>query len=433
MPNEDVRGEPRGIAPRRAPRAVPGVALGRGPSAGEPSRLLAGAGELRALQRQKLEAIGELAGGIAHDFNNLLTAIMAHADLILLRPDLPLDVVQSTEAIAQAGRQAAAVTGQLLAFSRQQVLNPGPVRCGAVIRELQPILARLIGERIGLQVVDAGEPAVVLIDRAQLEQAIINLTVNARDAMPSGGSLTIAIRVIDVGAGDPALPGLSAGRYVRVSVTDTGQGIEPELLPRLWEPFFTTKPPGHGTGLGLATVRDIVGQYGGAATIDSRVGRGTTVHLYLPEHAEETTAEPPEPPFAPRGTERILVVEDDGPVRKVSERALRGQGYGVTACSSAIEAIRAIDEGLEFDLLVTDIVLAGMDGRELAHEVLTRRPDLPVLFVSGYAEYTVMHRGVDDPDVNFLAKPYSVDQLSGKVRTILARASERALTRSRAR
>ncbi|HZI21844.1 MAG TPA: MASE1 domain-containing protein [Gemmatimonadales bacterium] len=379
--------------------------------------------EVQYRQAQKMEAVGRLAGGIAHDFNNLLTAILGTTSLLLedlgpearVRPDI--------QEIEKAAKQAAGLTRQLLIFSRQQVLEPRVLDVNALVGDLERMLRRLIGEDIELRTtLDAGLGA-VRADPGQLEQAIVNLVVNARDAMPQGGRLTIetANAELDqgyVGSHTPAQP----GPYVLLAVSDTGVGMDVQTQARLFEPFFTTKEPGRGTGLGLATVYGIVKQSGGYIWAYSELGRGSTFKMYLPRVAatpETLAAAPAVAPLA-RGSETILVVEDQEEVRKLAQRVLETRGYTVLTAADGHEALAvAARYAQRIDLLVTDVVMPRINGRELALRIAAVRRNLPVLYVSGYTGEAIREHGLLEPGVAFLQKPFTADALAGKVREVL--------------
>ncbi len=368
-------------------------------------------------QAQKMEAIGQLAGGVAHDFNNLLTAILGYSEFLLERLETSDPRRRDVEEIREAGTRAATLTSQLLAFGRRQMLQPKVLDLNAVVVHVETLLRRLIGEDVTL--VTALETGLdhVRADPGQLEQVIVNLAVNARDAMPDGGTLTIETAHVEVGADEAAAsPGLRPGRYVRLTLTDTGAGMDRATLARVFEPFFTTKGPGKGTGLGLATVHGIVAQSGGSVTVSSASGEGTAFTIHLPSVAEKL-----EPLGTGRqhcsshGHETILLAEDEAVVRDLAERALVERGYTVLATSSGDEALQAC-EGHEgaIHLLVTDVVMPGMGGKALAERLLPLRPGLPVLYVSGYADGRVV-----EEDTLFLQKPFSPSALAKRVREAL--------------
>ena len=386
--------------------------------------------ELQFAQSQKMQAVGQLAGGVAHDFNNLLTAMIGFCDLLLLRfrpgDQSFADIMQ----IKQNANRAANLVRQLLAFSRQQTLQPRVIDIGDVLTELSHLLNRLLGENVDLKMVQSRTLGAVRVDQGQLEQVIINLAVNARDAMPNGGTLTIKTSNVERTAPvQRELELMPAGSYVLIEVTDQGTGIPKEIVGRIFEPFFSTKEVGSGTGLGLSTVYGIVKQTGGFIFVDSEVGVGTRFSLFLPQHQrKEGEVEPPPllDPLdvaAPRdltGAGTILLVEDEDPVRLFSARALRNKGYTVLEAKSgeaALQIIRA--EAQPIHLIVTDVVMPRMDGPTLIKTVRETRPEMKVVFISGYTEDTFRKRIGDDADIHFLAKPFSLKQLAFKVKEIM--------------
>jgi PAS domain S-box-containing protein len=374
-------------------------------------------------QAQKMEAFGQLAGGVAHDFNNLLTIISGYGEMMLasLRADDPNRWM--IEAVLKAGDRAAQLTRQLLAFSRKQVVQPQILDLNAVVAGTDKMLARLIGEDVNLTTVLPPALAGVKADPGQVEQVIVNLVVNARDAMPRGGRITIetANVVLDTSYAQ-ARDKVEPGRYVRLAVSDTGDGMTEEVKQHIFEPFFTTKEVGKGTGLGLATVFGIVKQSGGHVGVASEVGRGTTFEIYLPAVED---APPPEksmegPTATLTGTETVLLVEDESAVREMTRKALQVNGYTVLEAADGAEAIRLCDrhEG-PIDLVVSDVVMPRMGGRELAERLTALRPETRVLFVSGHTDDAVVRQGILQAEVAFLQKPFSMDALRLKVRTVL--------------
>lgn len=376
--------------------------------------------ELR--QSQKMEAIGRLAGGVAHDFNNMLTAIIGFASL--LDQDLPASdpLRADVEGIQQAASSASALVSQLLAFSRRQVQKPQAVDVNEVVGRLVPMLRRLLGEQVIL--VTELDPGIgrVWADPGQIEQLIINLAVNARDAMPSGGALKITTRGTSIDGPTSAMRmGLAPGRHLALRVEDEGIGMSPEVRDRIFEPFFTTKEPGRGTGLGMTTVYGIVAQSKGHIEVASEPNRGTTVQILLPTVTADVpdAAERTKPQEAPRGTETILLVEDEPTVRTLATTVLERSGYRVHAVASAAEALAQIAARMDsIDLLVTDVVMAAMSGTELARQVGAMRPALPVLFLSGYSEESLCQLG-SSGEVAFLAKPFTPDAMVRAVRSAL--------------
>jgi nitrogen-specific signal transduction histidine kinase/ActR/RegA family two-component response regulator len=379
--------------------------------------------ETQLLHSQKMEAIGRLAGGIAHDFNNLLTAITGYSELIVsdLDPENPL--ARDAEEIKRAAEQAAAMTQQLLAFSRRQVLQPKLMNLNEVVTQIEKMLKRLIGEDIELATELAPDLATIHSDRAQIEQVCMNLVVNARDAMLPlrGGRVTIRTANVRLDEPEAGKRGARPGDYVLLTVSDTGEGMDEETLAHIFEPFFTTKDPGKGTGLGLSTVHGIVEQSGGVIDVESVVGRGTAFHVYLPVALErEDSSAGVVASGALRGSETLLLVEDEDMVRQLVGRVLRESGYGVYEASSGDEALRLSDSIAEpIDLLVTDVVMPGMSGRELAEQVCQRRPRTRVLFMSGYTEEAIVGHGVGGSEADFIGKPFTPQELAEKIRNLL--------------
>ncbi len=382
--------------------------------------------EVQFAQSQKMQAVGLLAGGIAHDFNNLLTAMIGFCDLLLLRHRAGDQSFADIMQIKQNANRAANLVRQLLAFSRQQTLQPRVLQVTDVLAEVSHLLRRLIGENIELAMVHGRDLQPVRVDQGQLEQVIINLAVNARDAMPNGGKLRI--RTENVTTKDPMQRGdeiMPPGRYVMIEITDTGTGIEPEIIDRIFEPFFSTKSVGSGTGLGLSTVYGIVRQTGGFIFVDSAVGEGAVFRIYLPEHhAEAGSAQRLDgKEDAARdltGIGTILLVEDEDAVRLFSARALRNKGYQVLEARSGEAALEIVGEHLdELDLIISDVVMPRMDGPTMIKEVRSRRADLPVIFISGYAEDAFRRRIDAGEEVNFLLKPFTLKQLAAKVKEVL--------------
>jgi two-component system, cell cycle sensor histidine kinase and response regulator CckA len=382
----------------------------------------------RHLERQlqqavKMESIGILAGGVAHDFNNLLTVISGNVSVANRSVDPNSNVGTCLREIGSAVASATSLTRQLLAFSRKQVIEPRPTNLSDLVSNMHKMLGRLIGEDIDLRICAASDLDLVLVDPGLIEQAIINLVVNARDAMPTGGKLVIETVNVDLdGAYEHDHPPLKAGRHVMLAVSDTGTGMSEEVKAHLFEPFFTTKPKGHGTGLGLATTYGAIKQSGGDIQTYSEVGRGTTLRIYLPRTLQPLRVSESRPAGAPTGTETILVVEDQELVRRVAVRILKGLGYNVLDAVSGEDAVRvaAAEPGL-IALLLTDVIMPDMNGRELATRLTSLRPELRVLFTSGYTENVIGQHGVLDPGIDFIAKPYRADELAWKVRTVIDR------------
>lgn len=383
-------------------------------------------------QVQKLEAVGRLAGGVAHDFNNLLTAIKGYGDL-LLEDLVPADPHRGdVEEILKAADRAAVLTKQLLAFSRRQVVVVRVLSLDAVVAGTDKMLRRLIGEDIKLTTSIHPDSGRVRADPSQIEQVLLNLVVNARDAMPKGGTIEIELaNVVLGGAAGRSHATLAPGRYVRLSVRDTGSGMTHEVKARIFEPFFTTKEEGRGTGLGLAMVYGIVEQAGGAIDVDSEVDRGTAFHVYLPRTSEPEVVQVAEAATAPevgRGTETVLLVEDEPRVAALIASVLERAGYVVLQAMEgdrALEIVRA--HTAPIDLLLTDVVMPGMNGRELAEHVRSLRRDIRVLYMSGYSDDAILRRGVETARVNFIQKPFSMEALTVRVRETLRASSETLL------
>jgi signal transduction histidine kinase len=376
------------------------------------------------LQAQKMEAVGKLAGGIAHDFNNLLTAIKGFTELLLRRSDPDNPDHMDLMGIKKASEQAARLTRQLLAFSRKQVLQPRIINLSEIVGKMQEMLQRLIGEHIELEVDLQEDLYFVRADPGQIEQIILNLSVNARDAMPDGGRLTLRTQNIVVGRGRPAsVSMLSPGEYALLTVSDTGSGMNRETRRRLFEPFFTTKETGKGTGLGLATVYGIVRQSSGMIFVDSEPGKGTTFTIYLPR--KEGKVGSPKPSVKPRerlrGSETILLVEDEDMVRQLAERVLLEHGYLVLAASQGPEALEVAAKHPEpIHLMITDVIMpGGMNGKQLADRLAKTRPEMEVLFISGYADGSLFSRNGQNGRFELLEKPFSPLVLTRKVRELL--------------
>ncbi len=380
-----------------------------------------GAEQLR--ESQKLESVGRLAGGIAHDFNNMLTAINGYSDLTLRKLPEGDALRQNLLEIKKAGERSAALTQQLLAFSRRQVLKPKVLDINQEVTEIGKLLERLIGEDIKLVANLGADIGRVEADPGQLSQVIINLAVNSRDAMPQGGKLVIETSNFQIDAEYAARHiGSLPGDYVRISVTDTGSGMSQEIQEHVFEPFYTTKEVGKGTGLGLATVYGIVNQSGGYIRVESEVGKGTTFEVFLPRIEEEIKA--PKVSVAsdqvPNGTETILLVEDEEIVRNLTRQILETCGYSVIEASDGVQALAVCkQQDIKFDLLITDVVMPNMSGRQLAEELAALRPDAKVLYMSGYTDDAVIRQGVIEIDKNFIQKPFTFDAFSKKVREML--------------
>jgi two-component system, cell cycle sensor histidine kinase and response regulator CckA len=369
-------------------------------------------------QAQRMEAVGRLAGGVAHDFNNLLTVIKGHVDLLAGAEGLSDLAREELASVATAAERAAGLTRQLLAFSRQQVLQPAVLHLGGVVSDLTAMLRRLLVERIGLSVDSEPELWSVLVDRSQVEQVVVNLVVNARDAMPEGGTISVVTRNVVVDDGDHN--GAAPGDYVALSVSDTGVGVDPEVRKQMFEPFFTTKDIGEGTGLGLATVHGIVEQSGGLISVESVPDEGTTVRVLFPrvDAVVESTPLAPAPPAKADG-ESILLVEDDPDVRALVRLALENAGYSVIEAPDPGEAILVASQvTTEIDMVLTDLVMPGMNGRELAESLVTARPKMKVLLMSGYTDDEVVRHGVSGTSA-FIQKPFLPTELVAKVHAVL--------------
>ncbi|MEX2175995.1 MAG: response regulator [Pirellulaceae bacterium] len=372
-------------------------------------------------QMQKLEAIGRLAGGVAHDFNNLLTIINGYSDVLLADLEGADPAFEILSEIRAAGERAAGLTRQLLAFGRKQVIAPLVFDVNALVRQLDRSLGRLLGEAIALSCTAASEPLEVRADPAQVEQILLNLAVNARDAMPTGGQLTIATAARCLDRSSAALPeDVLSGNYAELTVSDTGVGIAPEVVAHLFEPFFTTKEVGRGTGLGLAAVYGIVKQSGGHLEVESQPGTGTTFRIFLPQVAIEDQPQPANVASASPGNETILVVEDDALVRRVIVRMLDVQGYQVLEAGSGSEALTCSRQHSgRIDLLLSDVLLPDTNGNLVAQQLLAERPRTPVLFMSGYSGGALDFLGELAAGAQLLEKPFKAETLVRKVRQLL--------------
>jgi two-component system, cell cycle sensor histidine kinase and response regulator CckA len=386
--------------------------------------------EMQIAQSQKMQAIGQLAGGIAHDFNNMLTAIIGFSDFLLMnhRPTDP--AFQDIMNIKQNANRAAGLVRQLLAFSRQQTLRPERLQLGDVLSELSILLGRLLGENIELKLDSGSDIWPVKADLHQFEQVIINLAVNARDAMPNGGKLVI--RTANVGERDSLELGqhrVPPGEYVLIEVSDTGTGMAPEVMQKMFEPFFSTKEVGRGTGLGLSTVYGIVKQTGGHVIPDSELGRGTVMRVYLPRYVEVAgEAEPARAPAPVRreqpkdltGRGTVLLVEDEDAVRSFAARALGQRGYHVLEATTGTEALEMFTSyNGDVDLVVSDVVMPEMDGPTLMKHLRSERPDVKIIFISGYAEDAFRRNLSDKEDFMFLQKPFDLKELAAAVKAAL--------------
>jgi PAS domain S-box-containing protein len=374
-------------------------------------------------QAQKMEAVGQLTGGIAHDFNNMLAMVLSALSLLerrLARGDS--DVGQFIEAARDGANRAAALTHRLLAFARRQPLSPRRLDTNRLVANMSEMLRRTLGETVRLETVLAGGLWAVHADGNQLENAIVNLAVNARDAMPEGGRLTIETANSRLDERYAAEHAIAEGQYVMIAVTDTGSGMPPEVVEKAFDPFYTTKPAGKGTGLGLSQVFGFVKQSGGHVKIYSEEGQGTTVKIYLPRvhgEADETTRRPVEAGARGDTNEVVLVVEDDERVRALTCQMVRELGYGCLEAASGADALRLLDLHAEVALLFTDVVMPDMNGRELWQAARRLQPKLRVLFTSGYTQNAVVHNGIVEPRPHLLPKPATLDQLASRIRKVL--------------
>jgi len=379
--------------------------------------------EQQLFQAQKMDAVGRLAGGIAHDFNNVLTAILGAVELGLLDAPQPGPLREELEIIRDAATRAQDLIRRLLAFSARQVLQPTVLDLNHLVSDIAKMLRRLIGEDVELVLAPDAVLGAVRADAGQLEHVLVNLAVNARDAMPQGGRLTISTTNVELSGGNSSpVPEGPPGAYVRLAVTDSGVGMDADTRAHLFEPFFTTKPRGKGTGLGLATVYGIVRQSGGHIAVDTAPGRGSAFHIYLPR-----VAEAPEPAGSARavvapapGRETVLLAEDEQLVRLLARKILEQAGYTVLVAAGGAEALQlATQHAGPIDLLVTDVVMPEMSGRELVHRLAEQRPQTRVLYMSGYADEAIERHGVLDPGTAFIQKPFTPAGLARKVREVL--------------
>jgi two-component system, cell cycle sensor histidine kinase and response regulator CckA len=369
-------------------------------------------------QAQKMEAVGRLAGGVAHDFNNSLGVILGYTELLLRTADEGQR--SKLEQILKTTQRAASLTRQLLAFSRKQIVNPRALDLNALLSDVEQMLGRLIGEDIDLAIVPGPDLGQVVADAGQLEQVVMNLCVNARDAMPNGGLLRIETANAELDAGDFTPERTTPGRYVMLAVSDTGSGIPKDILSTIFEPFFTTKEPGKGTGLGLAMVYGTVKQAAGYVWVDSEVGRGTTFRIHLPRIDEPALAPAVEvAPVPSKGWETILLVEDEAPLRAIAHEILEEYGYRVIEAAGGDEAVALASHPEPIHLLLTDVVMPGMNGRELAEALRATRPALRTLYMSGYTDEVIAHRGVLEPGTLMIEKPFGTLALLGRVREAL--------------
>lgn len=375
-------------------------------------------------QAQKMESIGRLAGGVAHDFNNLLTCIGGNAELALMGLDPQREVTQNLQEIKGAVERASDLTRRLLAFSRKQPIEPRPLELADLFESAHRMLARLLGEHVQLVLEVAPDTRPILADPSQIEQILMNLVVNARDAMPEGGTIKLEVGNLVSASEGSDVP---KGQYVRIAVIDSGIGIPEQHLPNIFEPFYTTKPAGKGTGLGLSMVLGAVQQNGGFIRVESSPGNGSTFEILLPVlEAEVRPSVKPASHSTPGDRERVLLVEDDVSVRQTTAQLLKRLGYRVSACADAEEAIDCVEQQRqEFELLITDVILPGIDGKALAERLRSSRPSMKVLYCSGYTAEVIAHRGVLDEGIAFIAKPFGRETLGRKVRAVLC--AERAL------
>ena len=374
-----------------------------------------------------MEAIGQLTGGIAHDFNNMLTGIVGALDLIRLRiaNGRTQDLDRYINAAVNSADRAAALTHRLLAFARRQTLDPQPVDVHQLVASLQDLLVRTVGENVALRLDLAPVAWLAHSDTHQLENALLNLVINGRDAMPAGGELCIATANLSLDGEAAARESLAPGDYVRLSVADTGTGMPPEVKAKAFEPFFTTKPAGQGTGLGLSMIYGFVKQSGGTARIDTEQGQGTTISLYLPRHPEVVAEHDDKPTtkVAPRAEagQTVLVVEDEYAVRMIVLEVLAELGYTALEASDADSALPIIESGQRLDLLISDVGLPGMNGRQLAEIARGRRPELKVLFITGYAKNAKVRGEFLGENMDMLIKPFDIDALAERIHSMIQR------------
>ena len=374
-------------------------------------------------QAQKMEAVGQLTGGIAHDFNNMLTGIIGAIDILKRRIATGRldDLDRFMDAASTSAQRAAGLTARLLAFSRRQSLDSRPTDVGKLIHSLEDLLRRTMSESIEVEILSSSPLSPALVDANQLESAIINLAINARDAMPDGGRLTLSCEEVELDEECFARnPGISPGRYIMVGVSDTGVGIDGDTLDKVFDPFFTTKPIGQGTGLGLSMVYGFAKQSNGLVRIDSQVGEGTRVTIFLPVADLQPHEEPAESAAIHHGDgQSVLLVEDDESVRLLVRDVLEELGYKATEAADGQQAVRILESGRRFDLMISDVGLPGMNGRQLAEIAREHLPDLPVLFVTGYAEGAAVRGGFLSDNMQMITKPFQIEMLSARIREML--------------
>ncbi len=378
--------------------------------------------EQQLLQSQKMESVGRLAGGVAHDFNNMITVILGYAELIRMRIPGDNSLLKDLQEIEKAATRSRDITRQLLAFSRKAIIAPQNVQLNHLIIDVQKTILHLLGEDIDLKFYPGDDLRRIKVDPSQMEHVLINLAVNARDAMLNGGKLTIETRNVNLSEEYCRIhPGVLSGDYVMLGVSDDGVGMDKETLGRIFEPFFTTKETGKGTGLGLAMVYGIVKQNEGFINVYSEPGKGTTFTVYIPRSRDEATEKKKEvEPLTTTATGTILLVEDDDMVRALTAEMLEAIGYKAFTAASPAEALFFFEKGDgQIDLMITDVVMPGMSGRELAEKVMVMRPAMKVLFMSGYTTNVIVHRGVLDEGVNFIQKPFSMSDLARKLSDVL--------------
>jgi PAS domain S-box-containing protein len=375
------------------------------------------------VQAQKLEAVGQLAGGIAHDLNNVLTTVIGNLDMFQRRARIEEAPTRELLAAAMRGAESgASLVAKLLAFALRQIFQPAVMDLNKLVVDLSSLLRSALGEAAQLKVVLATDLWRTSVDPNLVENALLNLVINSRDAMPGGGVVTIETGNVSLDDRRARTHHMAPGQYVRLVVTDTGHGMDDATRARAFDPFFTTKPPGRGSGLGLSQVYGLVKQSGGHITLESESGRGTTIKLYLPRVVADETAEPTpprSPGAAPAGHELVVIVEDHEQVRALTRGYLTELGYRVLDAGDATAALRLIEQHEDISLLLTDMVLPDMNGRLLAEEARHRRPAIKVLFTSGYAQNEIVHHGRIDPGVHFIAKPFKLDSLGRRVREVL--------------